>query len=195
MTGYSSLKRIFEIIVDLSNLTPELAKEKYSEFPSLASHIAILFSRDYLHDVLSRLELQLRIVESYDPPIRPALDPYSSTQLGIFSKNFSDWEIGRLLNYPACCIHSFSEELRYGLDSKHLEELNTIKEEVVFVTTAGFVPHSIFCKEASESALIGLLKLDALKVLNDLEKELAHMLPHAHPEYQKHYYDMLIPDV
>ncbi|MCX8181989.1 MAG: DUF483 domain-containing protein [Candidatus Methanomethyliaceae archaeon] len=190
--GYSSLKRIIEIIADLSNLTSELARERYNEFPSLAEHIARFFSSEYLHDVLSRLELQLRIVERYNPPIRPALDPYSSTQLGIFSKNFSDWEVGRLLKYPTCCIRSFFEEVRYGFDSRHLEELSTLKEEVAFVTTAGFVPHSVFCKEASEGALIGFLKVDELHILKDLEEELAQALPHAHPEYQKHYYDILI---
>ncbi|NHV59887.1 MAG: DUF483 domain-containing protein [Candidatus Verstraetearchaeota archaeon] len=194
MTGYSSLKRIVDIITELSHSTPECAKEKYPEFPSLSGHIASLFLKDHLHDVLPRLRLQLRIVERYNPPIRPALDPYSSTQLGIFSKNFSDWEVGLFLNYPACCIRSFSEEVRYGFDSRHLEELSSLREEVVFVSTAGFVPHSIFCKEASERALIGFLKLDDLQLLNDLEEEFSRALPHPHPEYQKHYYDILTHD-
>ncbi len=190
MTGFSSLKRIIEKIFDLSYLTPEDAKEKYSDFPSLAEHISRLFSKDYLYDVLPRLELQLKIVEDYDPPIRPALDPYSSTQLGIFNKNFSDWEIGLLLNYPPCCIRSFADETRYQIDSRHLEELANVKDKIAFVTTAGFVPHSVFCKEASDNALIGFLKIEELPLLQGLEEELALKLPHPHPAYQKHYYDI-----
>ncbi|MGC8937182.1 MAG: hypothetical protein ACP5KV_07485, partial [Candidatus Methanomethylicaceae archaeon] len=40
MTGFSSLKRIIEKIFDLSYLTPEDAKEKYSDFPEVAEKIA-----------------------------------------------------------------------------------------------------------------------------------------------------------
>ncbi|MGQ9759881.1 MAG: DUF483 domain-containing protein [Candidatus Methanomethylicaceae archaeon] len=188
ISGYLSLQRIVDIITDLSKIPPESAKKKYSNFPSLAEHISRLFAEDRLFDIPQRLELQLEIVKSYAPPVRPALDPYTSTQIGLFNKNFSDWEIGGLLNYPVCCIKSFAEDIRYDIDALHLQELKNLSKGTALVTTAGFIPHSIFCRESSERALISLVKIDALPLLKKLEAELARKLPHFHPEYQEHYY-------
>ncbi len=192
ISGFSSLKRIVNIIIDLSVLSAESAREKYPDFPTLAAHIARSFAEDRLFDVLPRLELQLKIVKIFDPPVRPALDPYSSTQLGILSKNFSDWEIGYFLDYPACCIRSFAEDIRYGIDAQHVKELKTMNKNTAFVSTAGFVPHSLFCKEASHRALIAFIKKEDLFPLSKLEAELAQELPHFHPEYQRKYYDVCL---
>lgn len=186
--GYSSLRRIVEIIIDLSESSPESAKRKYPDFPSLAEHISRLFAEDRLFDIPPRLRVQLEIVKLYDPPVRPALDPYTSTQLGLFNKNFSDWEVGHFLNYPECCIKSFTEDIRYDIDAQHLKELRTLGRETALVTTAGFIPHSAFCKESSERALLSLVKRSDLQPLRKLEAELALRLPHFHPEYQGRYY-------
>jgi hypothetical protein len=189
--GSSELLRIFNILKDLSmEFDPPAARLRYTEFPSFAEHIAKLFAEDRLFDILPRLEIQLQIVSKYDIPVRPALDPYISTQIGIFSKAFSDLETGHLLNYPDCCIKSFSEEIRYGLDERHRKELGTTKDKV-FVTTAGFVPHSVFCGEAHSRGLIGFVSQADVLALRELEKELAYALPHCHSEYQQHYFEIM----
>lgn len=189
--GYLALKKIVETIFDIFTLSPKEAREKYVDFPNFAEHIAKLFLEDRLFDIPDRLNLQLEIVKSFDPPVRPALDPYTSLQIGVFNKNFSDWEIGRFLNYPHCCIKSFSEEVRYGFDEKHFRELMKLDKNCIFVTTAGFVPHSIFCKESMQKGLTSIIRDRELMDLRALEVEIANALPHFHPEYQCHYYDVL----
>lgn len=189
--GYLALKKIIETIFDISTLSPKEAREKYVNFPNFAEHIAKLFQEDRLFDIPERLNLQLEIVKSFNPPVRPALDPYTSLQIGIFNKNFSDWEIGRFLNYPNCCIKSFSEEMRYGFDEKHINELMKLDGNCIFITTAGFVPHSVFCNESMRGGLSSIIKNCELVTLKVLEIELAKALPHFHPEYQCHYYDVL----
>ena len=187
----SELLRIFNVLKDLSmEFDPPAACSRYTEFPSLAEHIAKLFAEDRLFDVLPRLEIQLQIAARYDLPVRPALDPYISTQIGIFSKTFSDMETGHFLNYPDCCIKSFSEEIRYGLDERHREELRSTKDKV-FVTTAGFVPHSVFCGEAHSRGLACFVDRANVPILRNLEKELAYALPHCHSEYQQHYFEIM----
>lgn len=189
--GFSALKKIIEIIFDISTLSPEEAREKYIEFPNFAEHIAKLFQENRLFEIPDRLNLQLEIVKSFNPRVRPALDPYTSLQIGVFNKNFSDWEIGRFLNYPYCCIKSFIEESRYGFDEKHLNELKTLDKNCIFITTAGFIPHSIFCEESIEVGLASIIENDELILLRELERELTKALPHFHPEYWCHYYDVL----
>ncbi|MEM1855483.1 MAG: DUF483 domain-containing protein [Candidatus Methanomethylicaceae archaeon] len=189
--GYLALKKIIETIFDISTLSPKEAREKYFNFPNFAENIAKLFQEDRLFDIPERLNLQLEIVKSFNPPVRPALDPYTSLQIGIFNKNFSDWEIGRFLNYPNCCIKSFFEEVRYGFDEKHINELIKLDKNCIFITTAGFVPHSIFCTKSIQEGLSSIIKDYELINLRVLEIELAKALPHFHSEYQCHYYDIL----
>ncbi|MCS7097934.1 MAG: DUF483 domain-containing protein [Candidatus Methanomethyliaceae archaeon] len=189
--GFLALKRIIETIFDIFTLSPKEAREKYDEFPNFAEQIAKLFQEDRLFEIPERLNLQLEIVKSFSPKVRPALDPYTSLQIGVFNKNFSDWEIGRFLNYPECCIRSFIEEIRYGFDERHLNELKTLSRDCIFITTAGFIPHSIFCEKSIETGLASIIKYNELLLLEELEEELAKALPHSHPEYWHHYYDVL----
>ncbi len=187
--GVKSILRIIEILRELSKMDDlSLVKSKFPAFPSFAENICQLFLEDRLFDIMPRLEIYLKIIRKYNPQVRPAIDPYVSMQIGVFSKNFSDWEIGRFLGYPNCCIKSFTEEVRYGLDERHFEELKKVKKKV-FVTTAGFVPCSIFCKESHSKGLASFLNKKIVHRLNLLEKELSIALPHLHPEYQGHYYD------
>ncbi|MDD1776519.1 MAG: DUF483 domain-containing protein [Candidatus Methanomethylicus sp.] len=188
--GSSELQRIYNILKNLSmEFDPDLASKAYPQFPNFAAHLAKLFIDDRLFDIMQRLETQVKIVFKYNPSIRPALDPYISTQIGIFSKEISDFEIGHFLNYPDCCIKSFSEEIRYGLDEKHRSEMKPNGE--VFVTTAGFIPHSIYCDEAISKGLVGFIPKSSVANLKKLEKELAILLPHCHSEYQEHYYEFM----
>lgn len=188
--GFNSFLKIVRILKELS-LTddPSLARRKYLTFPTLAEHITRLFYEDRLFDILPRLEVELEIVRRYDPPVRPALDPYVSTQIGIFSKNFSDCEVGCFFDYPECCVHSFVKELRYGLDDKHYDELKKVKGKI-FVVTAGFVPCSVFCKESHNRGLISFIDRRIVDKLRLIEKDLANRLPHFHSEYQGHYYEI-----
>ncbi|MBM5805678.1 MAG: DUF483 domain-containing protein [Candidatus Verstraetearchaeota archaeon] len=186
----TSFLRILSLLKDLSSIDdPSSARTTYPAFPSFAEHIAKLFSEDRLFDVLPRLAIQLGIIRRYDPPVRPAMDPYVSTQIGVFSKNFSDWEIGSFLGYPDCCMRPYAEELRYSLDEEHVRELKQVKGRI-FVTTAGFIPHSVFCKESHLRGLIAFIAREDVERLRLLENELSSALPHLHPEYQRHYYEI-----
>ena len=189
-TAITSFLRILSVLKILSSIDdPSSARIKYPEFPSFAAHIARLFSEDRLFDVMPRLEIQLEIIKKYDPPVRPAMDPYVSTQIGVFSKNFSDWEIGSFLDYPACCIRPYVEELRYSLDEGHTKELTQVMGKI-FVTTAGFIPHSIFCRESHLRGLVAFVTREDVEKLHLLENELSTALPHLHSEYQRHYYEI-----
>ena len=188
--GTNALLRVVNILKEISmDFDPSISRNKHPDFPTFAEGIAKLFIDDRLFDILPRLELELKIVGRHSPPVRPAMDPYTSTQIGVFSKSFSDTETGHFLDYPDCCIKSFSEEVRYGLDERHAEELKNVKGKA-FVTTAGFVPCSVFCKEAHAKALVCFVEFAEIKKLKALEKELSEALPHFHSEYQGHYFEI-----
>ena len=188
--GVNSFSKIVRALKDISSIdNPPSASSRYSLFPRLAEHIATLFKEGRLFDIIPRLELELKIVRKYNPTVRPALDPYVSTQIGIFSANFNAWEIGSLLNYPECCIRSFTEEVRYGLDEKHLKELKRVRGKV-FVATAGFIPCSLSCEKSRKRGLTAFMDKASVRRLRLLEKDLAAALPHFHPEYQGHYYEI-----
>jgi len=189
ISASASFSKILDRLTELSSLEPSEAKATHPDFPNFAHHVAKLFQEDRLFDIIPRLELQKRLIEANDPAIRPALDPYSSTQLGVFSKNFSDWEIGHFLSYPDCCIRPFAEEARYGLDERHAKEFQGMTGKI-FATTAGFIPHSIHCEESRQRALISFISARQLEVLKGLEAAIFRALPHMHPEYQGQYYEI-----
>ncbi|MCQ5336629.1 MAG: DUF483 domain-containing protein [Candidatus Methanomethylicia archaeon] len=189
MNGYLALRKIIDTIFDIFTLSPKEAREKYFLFPNFAEHISKLFHEERLIDIPERLEIQSEIVKKYNPPVRPALDPYVSTQIGVFNKNFSDWEIGHFLNYPDCCIKSFTEEIRYGIDKKHFKEIENFDK--IILITAGFIPHSLFCKEALQNSLICILEEKEIPKIKKLEIELFNSLPHFHSEYKYHYYEII----
>lgn len=191
ITASASFSRIFEKLTELSAMAPDEARAKHPGYPNFASHISRLFQEDRLFDILPRLQMQKRLIDEHQPAIRPALDPHSSTQLGIFSRNFSDWEIGRFLSYPECCIRPFAEEARFGLDERHASELRGMSGKI-FATTAGFIPHSVRCVESLEGSLIGFIDARDLEVLRGLEAETFRALPHMHPEYRAQYYEVRV---
>lgn len=187
--GAISFSELVRKICALSMASPEEAKAQFPRSPNFARHVAQLFLEDRLFDILPRLENQLQIVRQFSPPVRPALDPYTSTQIGIFSKRFDDYEIGDFLGYPECCMRSFAENIRYGIDENHLEELKGSGMRA-FVTTAGFIPCSIFCKEAQNKGLLSFIEPNEIENLRTIEKETALQLPHFHPEYREHYFEV-----
>jgi hypothetical protein len=188
----ASFSRILDRFRSLSAESPSEAKALYPAFPNFAFHVSKLFQENRLFDIMPRLELEMSLIDEHQPAVRPALDPYVSTQIGVFSKNFNDWEIGHFLSYPDCCIKPFAEEARYGLDERHFNELRGMKGKI-FVTTAGFIPHSIYCKKSQQEALIAFIDRDELKALRKLEAEIFSALPHMHPEYQGQYYEVRAP--
>jgi hypothetical protein len=190
--GEQSFSKILSILEDLSRAEDiQSAVAKYPGFPNFAVHIAELFAEDRLMDVLPRVRTELEIVKKTSPKVRPALDPFVSTQLGVFSHILSDWEVGHFLDYPDCCIRPFAEEARFGLDERHAAELKGLKGKI-FVTTAGFIPHSIFCGESLKKGLIAFVTEEELKGLHKLENELFTALPHMHTSYLGTYYEVRV---
>lgn len=193
--GFESLSRILNILNALSSLESAAdARETYPEFPNLAEHIAQIFLEDRLFDILPRLETQRELVMKWQPAVRPALDPYISTQIGVLSKNFDDYETGHFLDYPDCCIRSFSERIRYALDELHERELAELGKrggsKPYFVTTFGFVPCSVLCEESHSRHLIAFAEDSEVDAMRSLEVEIARALPHSHPVYQGSYYEI-----
>ncbi|MGA2572655.1 MAG: DUF483 domain-containing protein [Candidatus Methanomethylicaceae archaeon] len=187
-----SFSRIINLLRDLSSTDKlDVIPSKYPSFPTFASHIAKLFSDDRLFDIIPRLEIELGIIAKHNPPVRPAMDPYVSTQIGIFSKNYSDWEIGGFLGYPDCCMRPFADEARYGIDERHAAELKKVKGRI-FVATAGFIPHSIFCSASQAGGLIAFVTKEELESIRQVERELTAALPHFHSEYQGQYYEVRV---
>jgi len=193
--GFESLSRISGILNALSSCSSAAdARSMCPEFPNLAEHIAQLFMDDRLFDVLPRLQVQQDMVKRWQPPVRPALDPYISTQIGVFSKNFEDSETGHFLDYPDCCIRSFSERIRYALDEQHEHELAELGSrggtKPYFVTISGFVPCSVLCEESHRRRLIAFADDAQVRTMRSLEVEIARSLPHFHSEYQGRYYEI-----
>ncbi|MBC7120207.1 MAG: DUF483 domain-containing protein [Candidatus Methanosuratus sp.] len=187
--GTASFSELISRIRELSALPPEDAGTRFPKSPRFAMHVARLFQEDRLFDILPRIEVQLRIVAKFSPPVRPALDPYTSTQIGIFSKTFDDYEIGHFLEYPECCIRSFSERVRYSIDEDHMRELRASGMKA-FVATAGFIPCSLFCGEAQDRGLLSFIEPDQIVAIRALERAIASELPHFHPEYREHYFEV-----
>ncbi len=195
INGFESLSRISGILNALSScVTAADARSMYPAFPNFAEHIAQLFLEDRLFDIMPRLEVQQSLVKKWQPPVRPALDPYISAQIGVFSKNFDDYETGHFLDYPDCCIRSFNERIRYALDELHEKELAELssrcKDKPYFVTTSGFVPCSVLCEESHRRRLIAFTDGAQVSAMRSLETEIAGALPHFHSEYQGKYYEI-----
>lgn len=187
--GALSFSGLVDRLVSLSAIPEDKVEEAFPASINFARHVARLFREDRLFDILPRLETQLQIVRRFSPPVRPALDPYTSTQIGVFSKLFDDYEIGHFLGYPECCMRSFAEDIRYSIDGDHIRELERSGMKA-FVTTAGFIPCSVFCKEAQNRGLLSFVEPSEIANLRAIEKETAAKLPHFHPEYREHYFEI-----
>ncbi len=192
MKGLNSFKRIITIIDNIKELVAELPinealseiKKLYKDFPKVARLIAEAFSSGRLLEIYERLKLELSLVESYDPPVRPALDPEFALTLRLYS--LDDVEVGRFLGYPECCIESFVRKCRLFFDKNHLRELDELRKKgLKVVVTAGFIPCSLCCQKAIESGLLGHLEdFSRIRLLDD---ELKKKLPHSHSAYQSFY--------
>ncbi|MDH5815496.1 MAG: DUF483 domain-containing protein [Candidatus Nezhaarchaeota archaeon] len=192
MNGTESFRRIVSIVSEIKKLTEglpsneasERVRKVYSDFPKVAELVAEAFLHDRLIGIYDRLLLELSLVEKYDPPVRPALDPEFALALRLYS--FDDVEVGKFLGYPDCCIRSFVNECRLFFDEEHLRELKEIRKVgLKVVLTAGFIPCSLYCKNAVRSGLLEHLN-DLSQVLS-LNDKLKKMLPHSHSAYQSFY--------
>lgn len=192
MDGTNSFRRIVAILREINKLTTELPSnnvlervgEIYKDFPRVAQLVAEAFLHDRLIGIFERLLLELSLVEKYNPPVRPALDPEFAVSLRLYS--FDDIEVGKFLGYPDCCIRSFVEKCRLSFDEEHLRELQEIKRlGLKVVLTAGFIPCSLYCEEATKSGLLG--HLDDLSQILLLDDELKKKLPHFHSAYRSFY--------
>ena len=140
------------------------------------------------NQLMSRLDLQIEITSRYSPPVRPALDPMISTELGVYRGD--DENIGRLLGYPECCIRSFSQNTRYAIDGEHLAEVSELdipEGKCAIIMPSGFIPCSLRCREAWERKLIGFADRDEFRRILELEDELRMRLPHFHLAYDEYF--------
>ncbi|MDI9624604.1 MAG: DUF483 domain-containing protein [Methanothermobacter sp.] len=142
----------------------------------------------YFNQLMARLQKEIEIVKKYKPPTRPALDPLVSTELGIYRGD--DYQIGRLLGYPRCCIESFSEATRFAIDEGHLAELDELdapKDACAIILPSGFIPCSLKCPMAWKNKLIAYVNPSEYQMILELEDELKRELPHFHLGYNEYY--------
>ncbi|RLF08178.1 MAG: DUF483 domain-containing protein [Thermoprotei archaeon] len=192
MKGLNSFKRIIAIIDNIKELVASIplnealnqVRKLYANFTKVAQLIAEAFSSGILLEIYERLKIELSLVEKYNPPVRPALDPEFALTLRLYS--LDDVEVGKFLGYPECCIRSFVDDCRLFFDKEHLRELDELRRKgLKVVVTAGFIPCSLYCEKAIESGLLGHLEdFSEIRLLDD---ELKKKLPHSHSAYQSFY--------
>jgi hypothetical protein len=85
------IERLYKKIV-------ELRDNDSDKFQVLSKHIQSM-PDDMFEYILKRLEKQIEIVKKYEIEIRPAIDPFVSSELGIY-RRLDDLELGELLDYP-----------------------------------------------------------------------------------------------
>ncbi|WP_423792332.1 DUF483 domain-containing protein [Methanocaldococcus indicus] len=159
------------------------------KFKTLSNHVKNLDDALFSY-IIKRLEIYESIVNKYKPKVRPALDPYVSSELGIY-RRLDDKEIGEFLGYPECCINSFING-RVVIDEEHMKELKEIKNCHAVVLTSGFIPCSIKCQRAIKNKLIGYLSYEDFEVILKVEEELKKNLPHYHYGYTEYYEKFII---
>ncbi|AAB99109.1 conserved hypothetical protein [Methanocaldococcus jannaschii DSM 2661] len=184
----------------LKNLLYKIEKLRSGElegFEVLKEHIQSLDEFQY-QQIVERLKFQIELVEKYKPKVRPAIDPMVSTELGIY-RRLDDFEIGKLLDYPECCIKSFVEDVRVAIDREHLKEVEEMKEELknkgiyAIVLPSGFIPCSLKCEEAIKRGFIGYLTKEEFDKILELEKELKEKIRHWHFGYDEYYEKIILP--
>jgi len=183
----------------LKNLLHKIEKLRAGElegFETLKEHIQSLDEFQY-QQIVERLKFQIEIVEKYKPKVRPAIDPVVSTELGIY-RRLDDFEIGKLLDYPECCIKSFVDDVRVAIDREHLKEVEEMREELknrgvyAIVLPSGFIPCSLKCEEAIKRGFIGYLTKEEFDKILELEKELKEKIKHWHFGYEEYYEKIII---
>ena len=120
----------------LKNLLHKIEKLRAGElegFKTLKEHIQSLDEFQY-QQIVERLKFQIEIVEKYNPKVRPAIDPVVSTELGIY-RRLDDFEIGKLLDYPECCIKSFVDCEDVACTNVYPLAPNTLTNICAFETT------------------------------------------------------------
>ncbi len=174
----------------------KLRNGELEDFKILKKHIQSLDEFQY-KNIIDRLKFQIEIVEKYKPKVRPAIDPVVSTELGIY-RRLDDYEIGKLLEYPECCIKSFVENVRISIDNEHLKEVDEIREELknkgvyAIVLPSGFIPCSLKCKEAIKRGYIGYLNKEEFDNILKLEEELKKKIVHWHFGYSEFYEKIIL---
>ncbi|NPA62112.1 MAG: DUF483 domain-containing protein [Methanococci archaeon] len=183
----------------LKNLLNKIEKLRNGElegFKILKEHIQSLDEFQY-QQIIDRLKFQIEIVEKYNPKVRPAIDPVVSTELGIY-RRLDDFEVGKLLDYPECCIKSFVEEVRISIDRDHLKEVEEMRDDLknkgvyAIVLPSGFIPCSLRCEEAIKRGYIGYLNKEEFDKILELEKELKEKIRHWHFGYEDYYEKIIL---
>jgi hypothetical protein len=198
--GILGLKKIYDNLSNLYQISEaydsreatSIAEKRFRSFSSIAFAIINDFKHDRGLEIFDRIRLQISITKKYNSPVRPALDPYTSTTLNLYQLEKSG-EIGRFFDYPDCCIKTFVDDFKITLEKSLLAQLGGIinKEKEVMVITSGFVPCSLDCKKAHSRGLIAVVKKGELERLKKLEDELFYTVPHHHPAYFRRYFEYL----
>ncbi|AEF96562.1 DUF483 domain-containing protein [Methanotorris igneus] len=179
---------------EILNKIQELRKKDSSNFKILGEYIKDLDEEKYNY-IIFRLKKQIEIVEKYKPKVRPAIDPMVSMELGVY-RRLDDYELGKLLNYPECCIKSFAEDFRIGIDSEHLKEAEEIKEKFsnayAIILPSGFIPCSLKCEKSWKRNLIAVVTEEEYYKILELERKLKEKLPHFHGAYDEYYEKIIL---
>jgi len=197
MNGVNSIKEILNKITN--------ARKGKSGINTLNKIIQKMDDQKYEY-ILYRLNKQIEIVKKYNPSVRPAIDPYVSSELGVYGGLSNIEDYGALMNYPDCCVKSF-ETARFGIDAEHLKEAELIKKEIkkevingkigvkdkcAIILPSGFIPCSLKCKNAIERNLIDIVSYDEHINIIELENELGRELPHYHGAYDEYYEKIIL---
>jgi hypothetical protein len=198
--GILGLKKIYDNLSNLYQISEaygsreakSIAEKRFRTFSSIACAIINDFKHGRGLEIFDRIRLQTSITKKYNSPVRPALDPYTSTTLDLYQLEKSG-EIGRFFDYPDCCIKTFVDDFKITLEASLLARLGNIinKEKEVMVITSGFVPCNLDCKKAHSRGLIAVVKKGELERLKKLEEELFYTVPHYHPAYFRRYFEYL----
>jgi len=198
--GVSGLQAIYDNISELYRISKAYSLEEAKsaavsrcrKFPSIACAVIDDFSKGRGLEVLDRIRHQISITRKFNFPVRPALDPYTSTTLNLYQLEKAE-EIGRFFEYPECCVKTFVEDFKITLDQSLLGKLGRVinRGRECMVITSGFVPCTLECKKAHRSGLIVTVERDKLEQFKKLEDELFSMLPHCHPAYFRNYFEYL----
>ena len=178
---------VIEVMEGIFKRIISIRENPEEDLKNISLHIQNLDDEIY-NLIVSRLKKEIEIVKRYKPPVRPAIDPFISSYLGVYSGLEFAEEYGRLMGYPRCCIESF-KSVRFAIDEEHLKEVESLKEEgkVALVITSGFIPCSLKCKDAWKRCLIGSVSQREYNIIIQLERELFRELPHYHGGYSEYY--------
>ena len=135
-----------------------------SEWRAVAENVLrFLRERGVKESLVRAAHVELAVVEEaialFNPPVRPSTPDTVDTLVIMLTSRDPEqpFILGRLFNYPGCCVNAYVARRTYWLDREHREQLRLLPKGYV-VLTEGFVPCMMTCTKAIERRLIGVVK-------------------------------------